>query len=107
MTVDPYHFIESVVPSTHAELHQIGHSMAPGSQNPNRTEGLLSFLQTMWSTITIEPVVVLFCIIGSISSISSEVLYLQKGCQVNLNQSRAEKRPGAFPEPKLQAKNVP
>ena len=50
---------------------------------------LVIFLKTILTTITIEPVVVLFCIISSLSSISSEVLYLQKGCQVNLRHSAA------------------
>jgi len=45
------------------------------------------FVKSVWETITIEPVVLLFCIISSLSKISSEVLYLQKGCQVNLGVS--------------------
>ena len=46
-------------------------------------------LRMTWTNITIEPVVLLYCIIDSLSGISSEELYLQKACLVNLNYSVA------------------
>ena len=44
-------------------------------------------IKTLWSNITIEPLIFLFLIIKSLTQIATDELYLQKTCQVNLKYS--------------------
>ena len=48
---------------------------------------LSNFVLEVWSNITIEPVVCLYCLIIALSGIPGEELYLKKACHVNLNYS--------------------
>ena len=48
---------------------------------------ILRFLSNVWSNITIEPLVILYTLIETMSEISGEELYLQKACKVNFNHS--------------------
>ena len=48
---------------------------------------VLRFLSNVWSNITIEPLVILYTLIETMSEISGEELYLQKACKVNFNHS--------------------
>ena len=41
----------------------------------------------IWSHVTIEPVVAMYCLIIALSGIPGEELYLKKACTVNLNHS--------------------
>ena len=41
----------------------------------------------VWSKMTLEPVVAMYCMIAALSGITGEELYLRKGCSVNLNHS--------------------
>ena len=51
-------------------------------------EGRLGkFLRNVWKNITIEPLVILYTLIETMSEISGEELYLQKACKVNFNYS--------------------
>ena len=45
------------------------------------------YLRTVWSNITLEPVVAMYCLIIALSGIPGEELYLKKACKVNLNHS--------------------
>ena len=47
----------------------------------------MEHLQNVWDNITVEPVVVMYCLIIALSSIPGEELYLKKACTVNLNHS--------------------
>ena len=42
-------------------------------------------VKMMWSTMTVEPVVAMYCMITALSYITGEELYLKKACSVNLN----------------------
>ena len=42
----------------------------------------------VWSTMTVEPVVAMYCMITALSYITGEELYLIKACSVNLNYTR-------------------
>ena len=44
-------------------------------------------LRSVWENISIEPLVILYTLIETMSEISGEELYLQKACKVNFNQS--------------------
>ena len=48
---------------------------------------LSSYLKHVWSNITIEPVVAMYCLVIALSGIPGEELYLKKACNVNLNHS--------------------
>ena len=53
-----------------------------------RMEGRVGrFLRNVWENITIEPLVILYTLIETMSEISGEELYLQKACKVNFNYS--------------------
>ena len=41
----------------------------------------------VWSAMTLEPVVAMYCMITALSGITGEELYLRKACSVNLNHS--------------------
>ena len=45
------------------------------------------YLRTVWSNITLEPVMAMYCLIIALSEIPGEELYLKKACKVNLNHS--------------------
>ena len=45
------------------------------------------FVDNVWSNITIEPVMAMYCLIIALSGIPGEELYLKKACKVNLNHS--------------------
>ena len=48
---------------------------------------LSSYLKHVWSNITIELVVAMYCLIIALIGIPGEELYLKKDCNVNLNHS--------------------
>ena len=48
---------------------------------------LSSYLKHVWSNITIEPVVAMYCLVIALIGIPGEELYLKKDCNVNLNHS--------------------
>ena len=50
-------------------------------------ERLVTVLSS-YKQVTVEPVVMLFCLNLGLTGISSQDLYLQKACRVNLNISR-------------------
>ena len=51
------------------------------------SEKVIRFLHNVWNNITIEPLVILYTLIETMSEISGEELYLQKTCKVNFNYS--------------------
>ena len=49
---------------------------------------VLKKVKMVWSTMTVEPVVAMYCMITALSYITGEELYLIKACSVNLNYTR-------------------
>jgi len=48
---------------------------------------LRATLRSIWTNISVEPVVIMYCMTKAISGLPGEEFYLKKGCMVNLNQS--------------------
>ena len=49
---------------------------------------VLKKVKMVWSTMTVELVVAMYCMITALSYITGEELYLIKACTVNLNYTR-------------------
>ena len=64
--------------------------MTTDSTQLKPTARLLKLIKDVYSNITIEPIAFLAMVTFFLSYVSSQVLYLEKACRVNLNQSATD-----------------